>query len=272
MYEKNWGFARQPFTGELDPARYHANPMHEEALARLQFLIDQRRRLGLLTGAGGTGKTLLFSVLANRLEKQNQRCIYLNLTALDPTEFPWILAARLGLNPSEKDLPVRLWRLIADRVAENRYQQIGTVLLLDDADQAPSSLLPSLLRLTQCDLTPAARLSLILCVESEGAAQIGTRLLELTELRIELEPWDQATTASYLAKELGAMGGPVAAFEPRAAERIHQLCAGIPRRINHLADLALAAATGTEQTKVDAATVDAVYDELVGSRLTEVGT
>lgn len=267
MYERHWGFAQPPFAGENDPARYFANPLQEEALARLQFLVDQRRRLGLLTGQPGAGKTMLLAVLADRLASENRPCVRLNLTAVGPGEFPWLLAAALGLNPGESDLTVRLWRMIADRVAENRYQQIGTTFLLDDADQAQPALIGSLLRLAQCDQSPLARLTLVLAAEPTGVLQLGSRLMELAELRIELEPWDEATTAGYLSAALTHGGASGQIFEPRAAERIQQLCDGIPRRINHLADLALLAGASRQQSRIDADTVDAVYDELVGTNV-----
>lgn len=264
MYERHWGFARQPFAGDIDPARYYANPMHDEGLARLQYLVQQRRRLGLLTGEAGTGKSMLLTVLADRLTRDHLPVVQLNLTAVEPAEFPWLLAAGLGLNPRDTDSPVKLWRLIADRVAENRYQQRSTTFLFDDADQAPVALAASLLRLTQCDPSPAARLTLVLATDPEATASLPQRLLDLTELRIELEMWDEATTAGYLSAQLSLAGGPTQVVEPRAAERIQQLCHGNPRRINHLADLAMAASAGLKHTTLDAATVDAVYDELVG--------
>jgi len=269
MYQRHWGLNRSPFPAEVDPARYYANPLQDEALARLQFLVQQRRRLGLLTGESGTGKSLLLAVLAERLARENRPCVRLNLTAVGAGEFPWLVAAGLGLNPGENDSPVRLWRIIADRVAENRYQQIGTTFLFDDANPFSADVTASLLRLAQCDSSPAARLTLVLAVDAGQVSRLDARLLELAELRIELESWDEAITAGYLSDAVTGAGGASSLFEPRATQRIQHLCAGLPRRINHLAELALAAGAGQKLPTIDAATVDAVYDELVGVRVAQ---
>jgi len=265
MYQRHWGLAKSPFPADVDPARYYANPGQDEALARLMFLVQQHRRLGLLTGEPGTGKSLLLAVLADRLTRDNHPCVRLNLTAVGAGEFAWLVAAGLGLNPGENDSPVRLWRTIADRVAENRYQQIGTTFLFDDVDHGSPELAASLLRLAHCDPSPAAQTTLILAADVRRVLQLGSRLLQLAELRIELESWDDATTAGYLSAALQKAGGAGQVFEPQAAQRIQQLCDGLPRRINHLAELALVAGAGQKLRHIDGRTVDAVYDELVGT-------
>ena len=64
MYQAHWGLQESPFRGLLDPKFFYQSPTHEEALARLQFLVDQQRRLGLLVGPPGSGKSLLLEVFA----------------------------------------------------------------------------------------------------------------------------------------------------------------------------------------------------------------
>ena len=59
MYQQYWGLRESPFRGSLDVAQFFATPNHDEALARLHFLVDGRRRLGLVAGKFGIGKSLL---------------------------------------------------------------------------------------------------------------------------------------------------------------------------------------------------------------------
>ena len=69
MYQAHWGLQESPFRGDLDPKSYYQSPTHEEALARLSFLVGQHRRLGLLVGPSGSGKSLLLEVFAQQLRR-----------------------------------------------------------------------------------------------------------------------------------------------------------------------------------------------------------
>jgi len=65
MYQTHWGLQESPFRGCLDPKSFYQSPTHEEALARLHFLVEHGRRLGLLTGPSGSGKSLLLEVFGS---------------------------------------------------------------------------------------------------------------------------------------------------------------------------------------------------------------
>ena len=46
MYANYWGLAETPFRNTLDARWFYESPVHEEALARLLFLIENQRRCG----------------------------------------------------------------------------------------------------------------------------------------------------------------------------------------------------------------------------------
>ena len=64
-----WGFRRWPFERTFAPDRFFASPVHEEALARLLFLVEEFRRTGIVIGPAGTGKTYLLKQLQQRAER-----------------------------------------------------------------------------------------------------------------------------------------------------------------------------------------------------------
>ena len=64
MYESHWGLSESPFASRPSTKWFHESPVHDEALARLFYLIEQRRGFGLLSGSSGTGKTLTARAVA----------------------------------------------------------------------------------------------------------------------------------------------------------------------------------------------------------------
>lgn len=262
MYQSHWGLDETPFRTQLDPRFFHQSPTHEEALARLHFLVDYRRRLGLLIGPRGSGKSLLLEVFAGELRRRGLAVAKVSLLGIDRVELLWLLAGELGLNPSCDLTFPALLRMVTDRMTEYRYQQLDTVLLLDDADRASGDTLAQVARLAQFDPSPEARLTIVLAGCEEKLGRLGGSLLERAELRVDVAPWGPADTEEYLKASLARAGREAPVFLDSAIERLHQLGEGIPRRINQLADLALLAGAGRNLDQIDADTVESAYHEL----------
>ena len=265
MYQSHWGLRQSPFRNCLDLEYFYQNPVHEEALARLFFLVEQRRRLGLLIGPGGSGKSLLLEVFARQLRRRGSPVASLNLIGVEPAEMLWHLAAQFQVSIEPPASTAALWRAITDRIAEHRYQQQDTAILLDDADRASRPVFVQIMRLAQSERSPESRLTLILAGDPKHVGQIDHGLLDLAELRIDLEPWEQADTQQYLAKSLAQAGCTSSVFAESAVARLHTLSQGIPRRVAQLADLSLLAGAGQELEQIDAEVVEGVYRELGGS-------
>ena len=263
-YRSHWGLAESPFQSAVDPRYFHPSPTHDEALARLKYLVEHRRRLGLLSGAAGAGKSVLLNLLGRELARQGCAVAALNLTGISSDEFLWRLAAQLGSKPKADDAAFVLWRRISDRIAENGYQNLATVLLLDDADQCDDSVLNYVRRLLSDD-GRANSTTVVLGVNSLTAHQIGARLLDQVDLRVELEPWTVDETADFLASSVQKAGRADPAFDREAAARIQQLAQGSPRRVSRLAELSLLAGASLQIPRIDEQTVESVFQELVAS-------
>lgn len=262
MYEEHWGLRQSPFQGKLDPASFYRSPTHDEALARLNFLVEQRRRLGLLAGPSGSGKSLLLEVFAQELRRRGNPVARLSLLDVEPTEMLWLLASAWGLNVEPSQSAAFLWRVLTDRLVEYRYQRIGAVLLFDDVDQADAAVLRHVARLVRFDPSPEMRLTIVLASRDARLSHGNESLLDLVELRIALEPWVREETAEFLASQLSGAGRQSPVFAPQAVDRLQQLSRGIPRSISQLADLALVAGAGQNLAQIDAGVVEAVYQEL----------
>ena len=262
MYQSHWGLRETPFSAGQDPRRFFQSPIHEEALARLHFLVEQRRRLGVLLGPHGCGKSLLLEVFADQMQREGYQTASVSLLGLDATELVGQITTQMGVNLAASSPLGVLWRALTDRIREFRYQQQGVVVLLDEADQASSEALTHVTRLAQHDWSPDARLTLVLASPPEQLGHLGGTLLELAELRIDLEPWEAADTAAFVIRALTQAGSERTIFTRPALVRLHELTQGIPRRVSQLADLALLAGAGDRLEEIDVGVVEAVYQEL----------
>jgi type II secretory pathway predicted ATPase ExeA len=262
MYREHWRLTEAPFRACLDTRYYYATPGCEEALARLQFLADEHRRVGLCLGPAGGGKSMLSVVFARRLRRQGRQVINLGLIGADLHEFLWRLAADLGGNPRSDASELSLWRAATERLAEYRLEQLDTIVLLDDADEAEPPVLDAIARLAECQRSSDARLTIIATAATTSVRQLASRLVDQVELRIELEPWEQADTVGFVLSALRQAGRREPVFADEALVRLHELCDGIPRRINHLANLSLLAGAGQRAEQIDAETVESAFHEL----------
>ncbi len=162
-------------------------PIHEEALARLRFLVDRRRRVGLLLGQPAASKSSVLEAFGRELARAGHAVALANLRGVCPGELFWQLAVGLGANPTAGETVSRVWRRLTDRLAENRHQQRTTVILLDDVDHASAAVISHIVRLAQHSPLGDARHTLLLAADGRRVANLGERLVELAALRVELD-------------------------------------------------------------------------------------
>jgi general secretion pathway protein A len=262
MYLAYWGLGQSPFKGNLDPRCFHQGPAQDEALARLHFLVEGQRTLGLLLGEPGSGKSLLLEVFARELGVVGRQSAVVSLVGAGRHELLWLLAGQLGIESASPLDDFSLSRAIEDHLIANRYQQISTILLLDDADEAGHDALDEIARLAQLSQAHDARLTMVAAARASGIHKLGTRILELSELRVDLEGWDADDTAAFIKKSLTAAGRSTPLFTEPAVRRLHALARGVPRRIKQMADLALLAGAGANLAQIEPELIDSVFQEL----------
>ena len=262
MQLDHWQLTESPFRTLLDSKRYYPSAGHDEALARLEYLVEARRRLGVLLGESGIGKSLVLQVAAERLARKGAALAIVDTVGIGTRDLLWQLAAALGAAPRDTSDTVHLWRLVSDRIAENRLQGISTVLLVDDAGQAGPDVMMQLVRLARLDATPAARWTILLTAEPQQASRWNESLRNLVDLRIDLEPWSHSDTTGYVQTALVEAGRFDPVFNDEALWAIYELTHGVPRRVVRLADLALVAGAAAKVDRIDAGMVHAAYGEM----------
>jgi type II secretory pathway predicted ATPase ExeA len=261
MYDAYWGLQRPLFTPAAARQSLECSPVHAEALARLNFLCEGRLPFGLLLGPAGSGKSTVLAEFADRAARRGALVAVASAATTDEAAVLAPLAIGLLIAP-ESDSRL-LWRQIVDRFEEIKVEGVPAVVLIDDLDRASPGILLAVERLLA---TGGSSLTVIATARFETANRIGSRLLDLAALRIDLAPWNEAETGDYLAKTLASAGRQQPAFNDAATRRLFELSGGAPRKVNHLAQLALLAGASQKLIQIDEATIEAVQEELSVAR------
>lgn len=264
MYESYWGLSASPFGNRLDLRWFHDSPVHEEALARLFYVIEHRRGFGLLTGTSGTGKTFLLKALATQVRRTRRQIACVDLLGVDAPEMLWQTAMALKLTPNAAATRWNLWRGISDQLESLRLAHSNLVFVFDHLDRADASCHAVLQRLFST-AGAASNVTFLASVRSADSGPLAGLLSELADLRVELAPLELSETGQHIGELMLRAGGNSETFQSDAVVRIHSLTRGLPRQINRLCELCLIAAMGEELEAIDADLVDGVAEGLVTS-------
>jgi type II secretory pathway predicted ATPase ExeA len=262
MQLDHWGLEQSPFPTLLDADNAYPSAGHEEALNRIEYLVEARRRLGVVLGEPGVGKTLSLRAAARRLTRKGHTVVMVSGLGLSSRELIWQIADGLRAAPDKDADVASLWRQVAARVAESRLHQASAVLLHDDAGQAGPDMLNQFVRLAQLDPTPAARWTIVLAAERDQTGRWTQALRELVDLRIDLQSWSEEDTIGFVQTALVDAGRFDPIFDDEALAAMYELTDGVPRRVAQLANLALLAGAAAQLETIDAAAIREAHEEL----------
>src|SRR5947207_2588650 len=262
MFEDFFGFTTKPFGKTPDPAFLFESNQHREALARLEYAVDEKE-LALLVGDIGSGKTMLSRALMDRIG--DARPVILLITPrLTPNQLLRSIASGLGLAPS------RFRNELLDQIHGTLFElhQAGRepVLIIDEAQLIPSKATFDEIRLlTNFQLDDQNLLSVLLIGQPELETRLDRAhyapLRQRVGLRYRLGPLTVDETVEYIEHRIRVAGGARNPFARAAMERMHEMSGGIPRLINTLATTALLEAFGDDAETIDATRVAAAARE-----------
>jgi general secretion pathway protein A len=264
MYVPFFGLSREPFSIAPDPRFLFMSERHREALAHLLYGVRGGGGFVLLTGEIGAGKTTVGRCF---LEQLPGHCAvaYIFNPKLSVVELLQTVCAEFGLPVAPGEASIKshvdaLNRFLLEAHAQGRQ----ALLVIDEAQSLSAEVLEQLRLLTNLETAERKLLQIILIGQPElrdmlaqpGLEQLAQRVIA----RYHLGPLSREESAQYVAHRLAVAGpdgrtGGAALFDSPALSALHRLAAGVPRRINLLADRALLGAYAQGKRRVDRRTV-----------------
>jgi len=268
MYESYWKLEQKPFENRSDRQFYYPGESHQAALLKLRYAIENRRAGALLSGAAGSGKTMLVGMLRDVLGEQFSPLVHLVFPQMPTDQLLAYLANRLG-GPTHESTGTSLHQTI-ERIesflADNVARQLHAVVVFDEAHLLDDRhALETMRLLSNFESAGQPGLTLLL-VGQPGVLPLLDRTPQLEErldVKCLLRPFSQQETADYVKHRLKAAGCDRDIFPPDALRTLHELTHGVARRINRLADLALLIGYAEGQQEITAGHLESVCRELV---------
>ena len=253
--QAHYGFTVMPFGPAIPVPALFGSAAHNEAVARLRWLISARG-LGVLTGEVGSGKTVAVRAAADGLDASRTTLIYLPNPQIGTRGIHGAVATALGQPPRFHHATL-IPQVEAALAAETGERNRHVVLALDESHLLTHDQLEAVRMLTNSDLDSRSPLTILLIGQPTLRRRLRVGDMAALDQRIALRYHIPAPALSldeaggYIRRHLEHAGRSDTLFSDDAVRAIHAQARGLPRAINRLAITALLAAYAAGKTIVD---------------------
>jgi type II secretory pathway predicted ATPase ExeA len=246
----------RPFRASPDTRFYYPSAQHEAVLSQMQHALEDGEGFILLTGAPGTGKTLVAHVLLERSGSDVCSLLITNCRFSGCRDMLQALLFDLGLpyqERSEQELRLTLTEHILEHHAAGR----PTILILDEAQDLSPDLLEELRLLSNLETSQGKAVLVVLVsqpslleeIRKPALALLGQRMI----VRLHLEALDVHEAGDFLLHQLRVAGANAEAIlADEALSLLARHTGGLPRTLNQAAAQALNLAEMQQAETVDA--------------------
>jgi type II secretory pathway predicted ATPase ExeA len=256
MIASHFGLRQQPFPASPDVSSYYPATSHERALHRLASGLADGEGMLLLTGAEGTGKTLLGQLALERIARGTATAFLTNSHFGGRSALFQALLFDLGQTyetRGEQDLRLAL----TDHLIRTFKPGRPTIVVIDEAQHLDTDLLEELRLLGNLESSAGKALQVILiglpCLLDRLALPALAPLRQRIAVRATVEPLALQEAADYLLHHVRIAGGrPAAVFTDEALEVLARGSGGLPRRLSQAGRQAMTLAAEADTSQVDA--------------------
>jgi general secretion pathway protein A len=273
MYEAHWNISSRPFENWGDSRFFFASEVHQAALMQLQYAIESRRSAVAICGDSGMGKTLLLDTLVERLSEQDSPVARIVFPQLSGDQLLGYVADELTGENGAFDEPARMTlRRLSQFLQHNVEAGKHAIVLVDEAQLLSANdqleTLRLLLNLQHDRKLAESALTLVLAGHTTLLTQVERHraLDDRLSAKCILNRFTADQTAAYISHRMAVVGASAGdIFTRDALELLHLRSAGIPRRINRLADVALMVGYAEDIRRIEVQHIESVHQELIAS-------
>ncbi len=240
MYEAFYKLRGKPFRLTPDAGMVFPSKGHRRAMSYLLYGLEQGEGFVMITGAVGTGKTLLIQKLLESLSNRDIAIASMASANLDGEDILPAVASEFDL-PFEDRSKEALLQDVKRHLIALCSRHTHALLVVDEAQTLTPAALEMLRILSNLELDGRALMQVFLVGQSELRQTMVDNHLEQLRQRIvasyRLQPMDEDESEAYINHRLHAVDW---SDDPDIAEgvfaAVHDAARGIPRKINLIMD------------------------------------
>jgi general secretion pathway protein A len=257
MYNHYFHFSDSPFVNNYDQRFMYMNQDYESLFTTILHTIIEKRKLIILSGARGTGKTILIHHLVDNLPPSLLPVI-ISSSKLETTGIMKEVAQKLRISLTDNFLELHE---LENTLKELDSHQKHIVLIVDDAQVLSDRDLGEIGLIHLIEKNEQQLVAVLLVGQGSRHFQVdhqtGMNNAHCNSLKFRMPSLNESETINYIDHRLRQVGSSFdACFEPDTRDLIFHLAAGVPSRINQVCDQALQSAMGAKFKKVNRALLE----------------
>lgn len=266
MYQAFYKLHSKPFQLTPDPTMLFPSKGHRRAMSYLLYGLEQGEGFVMITGAVGTGKTLLIQKLFEELAHRNIAMAGIASANLDGEDILPAVASAFALSYENRSKEALLQDL-KRHLTSLRERHSHALLVVDEAQTLTAAALEMLRILSNFEVDGHALLQVSLIGQAELQRTIVINRMEQLRQRIiashKLEPMGAEECREYILYRLRAVGWDNdPELEPGIFAGVYLAARGIPRKVNLIMDRLLLHGYLEELHSLNQTALTTVLDEI----------
>ncbi len=261
MYTEHFGFCALAFTDAPEPHSFYWNPVYQTAFVNLRHGVLAKKGVIVLTGATGTGKTVLLRKLFDDLGP-SVKPIWVVGSGDSVAGVLRTALSELNIKPESAE-PTAMIDALHRFLIQSANSKNIICIIIEGAQNLDSETLEGLRQVSNFEAEGQKLLQLILVGQPEFIKTLDDperrSLKQRVALFCRLFPLSQSEVGRYIEFQLDAAGYQgQRLFDPSAVARIAHYSGGIPRLVNTICDNALRTACRSLRKEVSQKLIDEV--------------